>query len=67
MKFILQRVRLNKEGYDSNGAYWGVDMPLYWAYYFDHEHNINEYIRARDRDHAKTIIKLDHPNATFYN
>lgn len=74
-RFILQQVRLNKSGYDANGSYWGVDSKLYWAYRpreiinDENEYqpdDINEYIRARDRAHAKQLILLDHPKATFY-
>lgn len=75
MRFILQHVRLNSAGYDTNGAYWGHDKRLYWAYHQrevtkDNEYmidDVNEYIRAHNREDAKRIIRLDHPTATFYN
>jgi len=78
MKVTLQKIRLNKSGYDRYGSYWGVGSPLYWASYeitapsyldFD-----ESYFRARDREHAKEIVLTNWKStgkglesATFYN
>lgn len=28
-KFIVERVAINRQGYDRRGRYWGVGTPLY--------------------------------------
>ena len=47
-KWYIRRVPLNNGGYDTNGYYWGIDLPLYVCY--------NDYevvhFRADDREHA---------------
>jgi hypothetical protein len=74
-KFYLRRVYLNNGGYDSGGAYWGVDRPLYRAYadpiWFENEKRESDevefYVRASDRDWAKKKVTADYPNAKFFN
>lgn len=62
IKVTLQKVRLNKQGYDSRGKYFGIDKPLYLYAYWDnaHEDTIEgtNWIRANNREHAKTLIEL---------
>lgn len=66
MKWQLQRIRLNNGGYDSFGSYWGHDLPLYWACDVDMQQD-SRYIRARDREHAKSIVRGNYDiDATFY-
>lgn len=50
---LLKEIRINKQGYDSKGRYWGVHLRLYEVDGGSH------YIRAFDRKHAKEV-------ATFY-
>lgn len=65
-KFMLQRIRLDSGGYANRGRhYFGVGMPLYW-YMQEDENATEDYIRARNRDHAKEIIREKYPKATFY-
>jgi len=59
-KFTLQRERLNSQGYDSCGCYWGVGSPLYW--YATDDGEISRHIRARDRKHAKAVVRAMHEN-----
>lgn len=59
-KVALQKVRLNSQGYDSMGAYWGVGQPLY--YYFaedgdEFEITRDGFFRAKDREAAKAYIR----------
>jgi hypothetical protein len=69
-KFYLFRVRLNNDGYDRNGQYFGVGLPLYYfasvkdtGYYIGD----NGYIRACSREQAKDMVATAIPNATFFN
>ena len=62
MKFILQRVKLDRAGYTSLGRYYGVGMPLYW---FSSDHG-EGYLRAAGRAEAKRIIRQQYPKAKFY-
>lgn len=69
MKFYMWRIRLNSQGYDNMGAYWGIGQPLY---YYSHEwpnehgHYIQETIRASSREDAKAKIRVKYPKARFY-
>lgn len=63
-KLALRRIDLNNGGYDSEGTYWGVGVPLYW--YASEDYSIESQIRAHDRDEAKQKIRVRFPNARFY-
>lgn len=72
VKLRLQKVILT-EGYDNGGAYWGnrpTGFSLYYYWWESPTHNradiISGFVDARSRDHAKTIIKKDYPEATFF-
>lgn len=51
-------------GYDSGGAYWGAGDPMYHAY----ADNTNQemFIRAKNREDAKTQVLAKFKNAKFY-
>ena len=56
-RFIrLFRVRINSQGYDDGGAYWGIGEPLFCA--TDYDGN-RKFVRARSRFLA--AVKLDIP------
>lgn len=63
-KIRLRRVRLDSGGYDQGGAYWGGGTPLY--YYYQDQGDVDGYLRARDREHAKTLIRMTYPSVWFY-
>jgi hypothetical protein len=73
-KFRVQRVRLDRGGYDEGGAYWGIGQPLYiadadpiWIEEEDREiEGPRFYFRANDRDDAKEEVKHKYPNARFF-
>lgn len=75
-RVFLRRVMLDANGYDDMGMYWGVhDLPLYKYVWEEHLYNVqgyvrtemhSNYIRARDREHAKEIIKGRHKGTRFY-
>lgn len=68
VKCTLQRVRLNAGGYDRAGSYWGIGNPLYWVEPETAGFPEQGYsFRARDRDHAKEVVRARWPKATFYN
>ena len=52
MKFNLYRHRLNAQGYDAFGSYYGVDAPLYR---YDSELAAGE-VRAKTREQAKQKV-----------
>ena len=63
-RFYLRKVRLNNGGYDSGGAYWGVDEPLYRYESVDGE--ANGFLRARSREAAIAAIREEYPAASFF-
>jgi hypothetical protein len=64
LKFSLRRVALNRGGYDAGGAYWGLGQPLYW--YESEDGAVSAFMRATDRNAAKTIIRASYPAARFH-
>lgn len=62
-KLYLRQVPLDRGGYDSGGAYWGLGPRLY---YVEDQDGNSQFFRARDRDAAKAKIVADWPDATFY-
>lgn len=65
VRFYLRRVKVNAEGYDAGGAYWGVSRsPLFWAYC--RETGAEVWTRAEDRDAAKAAVRGRFPRATFH-
>lgn len=63
-KFTLRQVRINFQGYDSGGAYWGVGSPLYWA--SNQDCTIEFFFRAFDRRNAREVVEARHPGARFF-
>lgn len=62
-KLYLQRVLLDRGGYDQGGAYWGFGAPLWEVQDQDGNTTI---LRAASRERAKEVIRQDFPNATFF-
>lgn len=60
MKLYIQRVHLNKDGYPSDGRYFGIGAPLF--HYFNDDASVNRYIRANDREHAKALVRKNNPS-----
>jgi hypothetical protein len=63
IEVTLNRVRLDSEGYDPEGTYFGIGEPLYWAATDDGE--LDMTFRAADREAAETAVRLFYPSATF--
>ena len=66
MMMYLQRVRFIDGDYDLGGAYWGgyPSEPLFCAWAEDHDARV--FVRAKDRNEAKGIVKRDYfINAKF--
>ena len=62
----LQRVPLDRGAYDPGGAYWGFGESLYVCF-FEGDSEANEmFIRAKNRDSAKKLIRETYPNIRFY-
>lgn len=65
--FNLVKTDLDNQGYDAGGAYWGLrpkGLSLYG--YVGPTDDILGYVDAKDREHAKSIIRQDHPHAKFF-
>jgi hypothetical protein len=64
----LTHVRLDSGGYDNGGAYWGSGEPLYRVTGDWGEWTIEFFLRARNREHAKELIRGAHgySAARFY-
>lgn len=63
-KVRVSRVRLDRGGYDSGGAYWGLGKPLYWVRSDDGA--VNEFFRAWDREGAKEKALAVNPDLKFF-
>lgn len=63
-KTRVRRIRINNQGYDSKGNYWGVGEFLYEV----EDGNIGEcfYYRAYSREHAKEKHAKINPDAKYY-
>jgi len=57
----LVRRKLDSDGYDTAGAYWGSGSPLYWA---SDERVLDDCLRADDDEGAKAQVLALHPAAT---
>jgi hypothetical protein len=63
MTLILTKIRLDHQGYDSKGTYWGTGKPLWHA--GDEEGDFSLHFRAYDREEAKEYVLKRYPNAEF--
>lgn len=69
MKLRLRKVRLNSQGYDSDGRYWGCGEQL-WELELPDTHNhyhTHQYFRSASREWAKKRVLCMFPQARFYN
>jgi hypothetical protein len=57
-KLYAERVRLDRQGYDSHGRYWGVGQKLYRVSNSDTTNDpyIDKFVRAPSADTAKTEV-----------
>lgn len=62
LRLRLRRVHINRGGYDSGGAYWGLGQPLYEAF---NSEGFCTYLRASSRQEAKNTIRAMWPDAQF--
>lgn len=64
----LQRMPLDKGGYDSGGAYWGTGKGILPMYVCQDSEGNQFFIRARHRTDAKNWIRgFNGESVTFYN
>ena len=63
-KISLRRLRLDRGGYDSGGAYWGFPNNVYSA--LSECGTVDMTLRARDRAVAKATIRGEYPKAHFF-
>ena len=64
-RLTLQRIRINNQGYDPQGAYWGTGDPLYWC--ASDDGTLDWTFRAASREAAKDKVRETYPDARFYN
>lgn len=58
-EIMFWQVRLNSQGYDKRGTYYGVGMRVYT---FMLEDGAIDQFRALDRQHAREILTARYPN-----
>jgi hypothetical protein len=51
-QLVVQRVHVNRQGYDSRGKYWGVGQKLYLVE--DSDFTAFTHVRAKDAKEART-------------
>jgi hypothetical protein len=66
LKCALQSWPINSQGYDPDGCYWGIGPRLYHCIPPEIEGYEDWFLRARNREDAKVIVRAKWPNATFY-
>lgn len=49
------RVRLNRQGYDSHGQYWGIGEPLFYA--LDDSTGSTRFFRCPSYQDARRLFK----------
>jgi hypothetical protein len=64
-RVTLRRIRLDRGGYDSGGAYWGHGQPLYYA--GSNCGRLDIFFRAANRIDAKAKVTARYPAARFYS
>lgn len=60
-RLFLRKTRINSQGYDCNGTYFGVGEPLYWC--ANDEGTVDFMLRALDREDARKLVLQDYPKA----
>lgn len=63
-KVHLQKVPFVDGCYDPGGAYWGGGTPLFCAWGESEDETVVVYLRAKDRETAKTLLPA---SCKFYN
>lgn len=61
---VLRRVRINGDGYDFLGTYWGIGEQLWWC--ATSSYNIDFCLRARTRKEAEETVRKMYPEIKFY-
>ena len=61
-KFRVYRVRLDCQGYDPGGAYWGIGARLYMA---EDKDGNRVYVRAYDNAEAREKVRNQILNKAF--
>jgi len=63
-KVYVSEVRIDSQGYDRGGAYWGIGGPLFWV--TDATGEFSYFLRACSRKDAIMTLREDFPELTFY-
>jgi len=66
VKFRMEKLRWTDSCYDQQGAYWGCGDPIFHAWGDGEEDEQEIFVRATDRDDAKSQIREKFPKARFY-
>ena len=59
----VERVKIDADGYDPNGTYFGIGSPLFWV--SNEEGSIDYVLRATDKANAKDKVKRRYPQVSF--
>lgn len=60
-RLFLREMRIDHQGYDKNGTYFGVGKPLYWC--ANDEGTVDFMLRASDRSTAREEVLKEYPQA----
>lgn len=68
--FTLQRVKLDKGGYDLGNAYWGTGDDLFCAWGDPvegdpHQEQVRIFVRAKHKAEARAKVLAEYPRATI--
>lgn len=66
IKMYLRPMRIDKQGYDTGGAYWGVGTSSTGRMWIAWGWGATIYVRALNRDHAKQLVREQVPKAQFF-
>lgn len=63
----LERIRIDRGGYEADGTYWGLGAPMWRATdAATGGREVSVYVRAIGRGHAKDRVRAVVPDATFF-
>lgn len=60
-RLYLREVRIDFQGYDPNGTYFGLGNRLYWC--ANNNHSVDFMLRGEDRAAARKLVLEQYPSA----
>ena len=68
IKLKMEALRFQDGDYDMGGAYWGYTRgtAIYCAHGEGTDGKVRIFVRAKNREEAKALVREDLPGATFW-